>query len=272
MTAQTMLSAAQALVSLLEDTPGASLDAARALFEMLEASPLATLDAAEGQFYTLLTVNGAAEFIAAQASDDDIKVPFTHLALGDGNGLPVEPKESMTGLVNEVHRVPISSITQDPDNANYLILEAVVPTNVGGWTVREVSAVGGRAGNLHLAVGNFPDTYKPKLIQGSARDMRVRMIIQVGNAAVVSFAIDPSVAVATNQAIVNAMNEHLLQVNPHPQYAMLADLVAHLMAANPHPMYALQADLSQYVHVDAMEAALAAMTPNMAEVFFRSTL
>lgn len=272
MTAQTTLSAAQALVSLLEGTPGAPLDAARALAGMLEVSPVAALDAAAGQFYTLLTVSGAAEFIAAQASDGNLKVPFTHLALGDGNGLPVEPKESMTGLVNEVHRVPITSITQDPENPNYLILEAVVPTNEGGWTVREVSAVGGRAGGLHLAVGNFPDTYKPKLIQGSARDMRVRMIIQVGNAAVVSFAIDPSVAVATNQAIINAMNQHLLQVNPHPQYAMLADLVAHLMAANPHPMYVLRADMTRYVQVDVMAAALAALAPNKADAHFRTTL
>jgi phage-related tail fiber protein len=282
MTEQTMLSAAQALVAALEGTPGVSLDAARTLLQLVSVSPLAALSAAADQFYTLLTMEGATEFIAAQAAAGDVKVPFTHIALGDGNGLPVTPNEAMTGLVNEVYRVPITSITVDPNNSKYLILEAVIPTVVGGWTVNEVSAIGGRAGGLTLAVGNFPPTYKPMLSQGSARDMVVRMVIQVGNASVVSFAIDPSVAVATNQAIINAMNAHLLEVNPHPQYAMLADLVHHLMALDPHPMYAkgdvLTAHANDphahgiYLTSADLDAAMLAAKPNPALVHFRTTM
>ena len=60
-------------------------------------------------FYTLLTAIGAADFINAQAGGTT--VPFTHLALGDGGGAAVTPLESMTALVHEVHRVPISSVT-----------------------------------------------------------------------------------------------------------------------------------------------------------------
>ena len=48
-------------------------------------------------FYTLLTAIGAADFINAQAGGTT--VPFTHLALGDGNGAAVTPLESMTALV-----------------------------------------------------------------------------------------------------------------------------------------------------------------------------
>lgn len=168
-------------------------------------------------FYTLLTAIGAADFINAQAGGTT--VPFTHLALGDGNGAAVMPLESMTALVHEVHRVPISSVTADAGNPNWLVIEAVVPTTVGGWTVREIGLIGGGgAGNKLLAIGNFPDTYKPLLVEGSGRDLVVRMIVQVGNASVVQLTIDPSVALATNQSIANAVAAHEAKADPHPVY------------------------------------------------------
>lgn len=168
-------------------------------------------------FYTLLTSIGAADFINAQAGGTT--VPFTHLALGDGNGAAITPNEAMAALVYEVHRVPLSSVTADINNPNWLVIEAVVPTAVGGWTVREIGLIGGSgAGGKLLAIGNFPDTYKPVLSEGSGRDLIVRMIVQVGNASVVQLTVDPTVALATNQAIVNAVAAHELKVDPHPQY------------------------------------------------------
>lgn len=168
-------------------------------------------------YYTLLTAIGAAEFINAKAANTT--VPFTHLALGDGNGASVVPAEGMTGLVREVHRVPISSVTRDIDNPNWLVIEAVVPTSVGGWTVREIGLIGGSgAGNKLLAAGNFPATYKPLLAEGSGRDLVVRMIVQVGNASVVQLTVDPAVVLATNQAIVNAVAAHEAKPDPHAQY------------------------------------------------------
>ena len=165
-------------------------------------------------FYTLLTAIGAADFINAQAGGTT--VPFTHLALGDGNGAAVIPLESMTALVHEVHRVPISSVTADVENPSWLVIEAVVPTTVGGWTVRGIGLIGGGgAGNKLLAIGNFPDTYKPLLAEGSGRDLVVRMIVQVGNASVVQLTVDPSVAVATNQSIANAVAAHEAKADPH---------------------------------------------------------
>ncbi len=173
-------------------------------------------------YYTLLTATGAAEFINAQAGGTT--VPFTHLVLGDGNGAPITPLESMTALVHQVHRVPISSVTADVNNPNWLVVEAVVPTAVGGWTVREIGLVGGSGvGDKLLAAGNFPDTYKPLLAEGSGRDLVVRMIVQVGNASVVHLTVDPSVALATNQSIANAVATHEAKLDPHPQYMTQAE-------------------------------------------------
>lgn len=230
-------------------------------------------------YYTLLTAIGAAEFINAQAGGTT--VPFTHLALGDGNGAAVTPLESMASLVHEVHRVPISSVTADVNNPNWLVIEAVVPTAVGGWTVREIGLIGGGGpGGKLLTIGNFPDTYKPLLAEGSGRDLIVRMIVQVGNASVVQLTVDPSVALATNQSIANAVAAHEAKADPHAQYIkssqkgvangvstlggdglvplnqlppaiatdaeLAASLAAHVdPATDPHPQYTTAAEVTQ---------------------------
>lgn len=166
-------------------------------------------------YYTLLTRIGAAALVNAQAANTS--VPLTHMALGDGNGTQVVPSEAMTSLQREVHRVPISSITQDAQNPNWLVIEAVVPTEIGGWTLREMGLIGGAQSSL-MAVGNFPETYKPQLVEGSGRDLVIRMVVQVSNASAVQLMIDPSVALATNQSIANAVAVHEGKADPHPQY------------------------------------------------------
>lgn len=151
-------------------------------------------------FYTLLTTLGAAALVNAQAAGTS--VALTHIALGDGAGAAVLPTEAQTALVHEVHRVPITSVMQDATNPGWLVIEAVVPATVGGWTIRELGVIGN---GVLVAVGNYPQTYKPVLSEGTASDLQVRLIIETGHAAQVTLTIDPSVVVATNQAIANAV-------------------------------------------------------------------
>lgn len=151
-------------------------------------------------YYTLLTTLGAAALVNAQVAGTS--VALTHIAIGDGGGAPVLPVETQTALVHEVHRVPITSVTQDASNPGWLVIEAVVPATVGGWTVRELGVIGN---GVLIAAGNYPQTYKPILAEGTASDLLVRLIIETSNAAQVTLTLDPSVVVATNQAIVNAV-------------------------------------------------------------------
>ncbi len=245
-------------------------------------------------YYTLLTAVGAAEWVNAEIANTS--VPVSHLAFGDGNGNLIIPTEDFTALTHEVHRVPITSVTAHPDNANWLVFEAVIPASIGGWTIRELGLIGGNGGgNKLLAIGNFPATYKPLLAEGAAKDMVIRVIIQVSNASVVNLTIDPSVVVATNQAIDNGIAAHEGKANPHGQYirtvekgevagvaplgldrlvpvaflppaiATDAELAASLSAhvdpnGDPHP---------QYVTADELAAALAAAS-NPAEKHFRT--
>jgi phage-related tail fiber protein len=198
-------------------------------------------------YSTLLTAIGAATFTNAYAAG--LTIDLTHLAIGDGNGSPVIPLENMTSLVHEVHRVPVSALSVDAVNTAWLIVEAVVPASVGGWTVREIGLFDDD--NHLIAVGNFPDTYKPLLAEGSARDLLIRMIIQTSNASVVNLTIDPSVVVATAGTVANAIAAHEAKADPHPQYLTqaegdvlydplgiaVAQRTAHEAAADPHPQY-----------------------------------
>ena len=187
-------------------------------------------------FYTLLTQIGAAALINAQGSNTT--VALTHMALGDGNGAPMVPTESMTALKREVHRVPISSITQHVDNPSWLVIEAVVPTAIGGWTLREVGLIGGEQASL-LAVGNFPETYKPQLAEGSGRDLVIRMVLQVSNSSVVQLTLDPSVVLATKQSIATAIAAHQAEADPHPTYMNQARADARYLRTLPMATTAL---------------------------------
>ena len=130
-------------------------------------------------------------------------VPWTHMAIGDGGGNPVVPKQEQTALVREVTRVPITSIAPDPNNPNWMVVEAVLPNNVGGWTVRETAIMGTPGGAQCIAVGNYPDTYKPVLAEGSVREMVLRMVVAVVGAGTVNLVIDPAVAIASRGWVEN---------------------------------------------------------------------
>lgn len=146
-------------------------------------------------YYTILTQAGAA--LHADAQVQQTTVPWTHIHLGDGNGAPVIPSDKQTCLVHQVHVLSISDIAVHPDNPNWVIAEAVVPSDVGGWTVRETAIYGGADSSTCIAVGNYPETYKPVLAEGVGREMVLRMVVEISSAATVTLQIDPSVAIAS---------------------------------------------------------------------------
>src|SRR5690554_3123349 len=87
------------------------------------------------QFYTLLTNTGLAKITNAQASGTTVNL--TQLAVGDGGGQYYDPTETQTALVNEVWRGILNQVKVDEDNENWLIIETVIPTANGGFTIRE---------------------------------------------------------------------------------------------------------------------------------------
>ncbi|WP_342471649.1 phage tail protein [Metasolibacillus sp. FSL H7-0170] len=149
------------------------------------------------KFYMILTNIGLAKFANAQVTETN--VTFTQIAVGDSNGAYYNPTASMTALVHEVWRGNINAIYIDENNPNWVVCEGIIPTDVGGFMVREMGLFDDE--NNLLAVGKVPETYKPLLTNGSAKDLYLKAILEVSNANAVTLKIDPAVTVASRKYV-----------------------------------------------------------------------
>lgn len=149
------------------------------------------------QFYTLLTDTGQAKLANAVALGGTIEI--AELAIGDGNGSLPAPDSSATALVNEVRRAPINASQTDPDNPSWVVVEQILPPDVGGWTIREIG-IYDVDGDL-IGIGNYPETYKPVLAEGSSRTQTVRFVLEVSDTSAVTLKVDPSVVLATREYV-----------------------------------------------------------------------
>jgi len=97
------------------------------------------------------------------------KVNFSQIVVGDANGTPYVPTSGMTALKHQVWSGAIAEVTQDPQQANRMILHAVLPSSVGGWIMREIG-VQDDAGRL-IAIGNTPELPKEVVTSGAIMEM-----------------------------------------------------------------------------------------------------
>ncbi len=155
-------------------------------------------------FYTILTNVGKAKLANAQALGTTVQ--FSSIAVGDGSGNYYDPIESQTALKNEVWRGAINQIKTDEANPNWIVVEVVIPTTTGGFTVREAGIVDSE-GDL-IALGKYPATYKPALDSGSGKDLYIRMILEVSNASAITLKIDPAVVLSTRGYVDESIAEH----------------------------------------------------------------
>lgn len=155
------------------------------------------------KYYAVLTNVGAAKLANATALGAQVEI--TQMAVGDGNGALPTPNPAQTALVHELRRAPLNTLSIDPNNANQIIAEQVIPEDVGGWWIREIGLFD-KDGDM-IAVANCAETYKPQLQEGSGRVQVVRMILIVSSTAAVTLKIDPSVVLATRQYVDNKIIE-----------------------------------------------------------------
>ncbi|KAE9624493.1 phage tail-collar fiber domain-containing protein [Parasedimentitalea maritima] len=163
------------------------------------------------QFFTVLTQTGQAKMANAIALGTMIEI--TQLAVGDGGGSLPQPDSSRETLINEVRRAPINRVEVDADNPNWLVVEQILPPDVGGWTIREVG-IFDTDGDL-IGYGNYPETYKPTLDEGSGRTQTIRMVLEVSHTSAVTLRVDPSVVLATREYVDSEIDKHEQSRN-HP--------------------------------------------------------
>lgn len=159
-------------------------------------------------FYTILTRVGLAKIANSQVTGK--KVDLSFIAVGDGGGNYYNPTIDVTRLKREVWRGNIGSVANDETNNNWIVVETVIPAVDGGFFVREVGLFDD-AGDL-IAIGKYPETYKPVLADGSAKDLYIRMIIEVSNASAVTLKIDPAIVLASRKYVEDQLTYALLPI------------------------------------------------------------
>ena len=152
---------------------------------------------ASGNFYTIITTIGQAKI--ANAISFGTKVEFSKMKIGDSNGAYYDPTENQTELVHEVYEIGINQITVDKDNPNWIHIEAIIPSTVGGFYIREYG-VYDTDGDL-IAICKCAETYKPIISDGSTKELILDMVIAVVNTDVIELKVDPSIIFASKTDI-----------------------------------------------------------------------
>ncbi|MDN8240406.1 phage tail protein [Acinetobacter baumannii] len=141
----------------------------------------------------ILTNNGKALIAGATVSN---KINYSHIAVGDGNGSVPVPSETRTALINEKARIALNVVEINPNNTNQIVCEAIIPSNIGGFYIRELGLY---AGNTMVVNASYPPTYKPLADEGAAREIAIKIIINIQNAEVIALYLDDSLIYATRE-------------------------------------------------------------------------
>ncbi|EPW1450318.1 phage tail protein [Salmonella enterica subsp. houtenae serovar 43:z4:z23:-] len=170
------------------------------------------------KFKTVITDYGKQRLVAAM-SLGGTKLTLTQMAVGDGGGNPTNPDTTSTALVNEVWRAAVNSVTVDKSHQNTIIVELLIPAEVGGFWVREAGIYD--EFNKLVAICSLPASEKPLLEQGSGRAQTVRMTLVISDLSTINITIDSTTIIATNDYVDNSLKEHEKSRN-HPD-ATLTD-------------------------------------------------
>lgn len=143
------------------------------------------------EYYNVTTNQGDAEI--ANAIANNTKLNITHVAFGDGNGAVPTPTKTITTLVREVHRQAVTKYEPHPTNANWIIIETIIPSNVGGFTIREMGII---ANNKLISHGSHAPFEKVSDPSGVS-EYRLRFTQNVTDGSVVELTLDDSLIYAT---------------------------------------------------------------------------
>ncbi|MGS3392581.1 phage tail protein [Citrobacter freundii complex sp. CFNIH9] len=122
-------------------------------------------------YYSIITNRG--KELEAEALASGRLIVLTHFVVGDSNGKQVKPDPSQILLINETYRGDIAELVVSPEQSTQLMAKIVLPTGVGGFTVREVGLMTD-AGELY-AVANCPSIDKP--VGGVSVNMQFRLAV-----------------------------------------------------------------------------------------------
>ena len=146
---------------------------------------------------SVITTAGKAKIIAAAAAGT--KVNITKFAVGDGDGAAYTPSSVMTALKNSCYTGDINAYKIDPNSANTMVVECMVPAGSGGYTIREIGLFD--ADDDLIALSNTPDIVKAVEAEGAVSDFIFNLQITVSDASAVEIVVDSAVVTASKSYV-----------------------------------------------------------------------
>lgn len=169
---------------------------------------------ADTKFFAVVTDLGTKEMMEAVA--EGRKVNITQFAVGDGGGQYYTPDTAMEGLKNEVWRGGIGACRISEESENIMIAEATIPSDVGGFTIREMAVFDDK--NTMIAVCNTPDTTKVKVTDGVVHELLVQMEIVLDNKESVGMLVDPNIVTATKKDLQRLIDRMQWLINSYTKH------------------------------------------------------
>ena len=160
-------------------------------------------------YFSIVTDIGTEEML--KATNEERKVNITEFAVGDGHGAYYKPTTNMTALKREMWRGAVNSCKISEDNENVLVVDTVIPSNVGGFTIREM-ALFDDTGKM-IGICNTPDTQKVKVSDGVVHELALSMEILLSNTDSVQLIVDPNVVTATKKDIEQLREDMTQSIN-----------------------------------------------------------
>lgn len=143
------------------------------------------------EYYNVTTNLGDAEIANAIATNT--KLDITHVAFGDGNGSVPTPNKARTSLVREVHRQAVTKYERHATNANWIVIETIIPSDVGGFTIREMGIIANEKLISHGSHAPFEKVADPSGVS----EYRLKFTQNITDGNVVSLILDESLIYAT---------------------------------------------------------------------------
>lgn len=143
------------------------------------------------EYYNVTTNLGDAEIANAIATNT--KLNITHIAFGDGNGSVPTPTKTRTSLVREVHRQAVTKYERHATNANWIVIETIIPSDIGGFTIREMGIIANGKLISHGSHAPFEKVADPSGVS----EYRLRFTQNVTDGSVVELRLDESLIYAT---------------------------------------------------------------------------
>ena len=143
------------------------------------------------EYYNVTTNLGDAEIANAIATNT--KLNITHIAFGDGNGSVPIPNKARTSLVREDHRQAVTKYERHATNANWIVIETIIPSSIGGFWVREMGIIANGKLISHGSHAPFEKVADPSGVS----EYRLRFTQNVTDGSVVEITLDESLIYAS---------------------------------------------------------------------------